>query len=258
MTCHIATLASALSPLFTFPSGADTNIFMLFRWLHLIAGIAWVGLLYFFNLVNIPFMKELDGGTKSKIFPNLMLRTLWWFRWASLVTVLVGLSYWMHSVAIAARSAEAMTGTPASPGMAFGSFFVIWTVVFALIYALILVAKVNNGAVLTGAVALLTTLGGYGYLALNNHGWENNNLLAIGIGGGLGWIMFMNVWGVIWRINKKLIRWNQDFATNGTAIPAEAAALARMSFLALRTNFWLSFPMLFLMGAASHWPAFGN
>lgn len=257
MAFHFA-LASVLSPIFTFPSGIDTNIFMLLRWVHFIAGVAWVGLLYFFNLVNIPFLKELDGATKSKIFPSLMLRTLWWFRWASLVTVLVGLSYWMHSVGAAARSAEAETGSPASPGMAFGSFFVIWTIVFAVIYALILVAKINSGAFLTVAVVAVTGIGAYAYLALNNHGWENNNLLAIGIGGGLGWVMFMNVWGVIWRINKKLIRWHQDFAANGTAIPAEAAALARMGFLASRTNFWLSFPMLFLMGAASHWPAFGR
>ena len=39
---------------------------MILRWLHFIAGITWIGLLYFFNLVNVPFLKELDPATKGK------------------------------------------------------------------------------------------------------------------------------------------------------------------------------------------------
>lgn len=256
MTADFVVPAFALP--FTFPSDMATNHFMLLRWIHIAAGICWVGLLYFFNLVNVPFLKELDAATKSKVFPGLMSRALWWFRWSSVVTVFAGIWYWMSITGTDARNAEAFTGAPASPGAAFGSFFGIWTVVFALIYALTMVAKINNGAVLGVAVAAVTLLGAYVYLTVNNHGWESNRMLAIGIGGGLGWIMMMNVWGIIWRINKKLIRWNQELAANGTAMPAEAAALGRMAFLASRTNFWLSFPMLFLMGAASHWPAFGR
>lgn len=243
---------SALTLPFSPPSDMLTNHLMLLRWVHFLAGITWVGLLYFFNLVNVPFLKELDAGTKSKVFPSLMSRALWWFRWSSVVTVLAGIWYWMSITGSDARNA----GT--NPGAAFGSFFGIWTIVFALIYALIMVAKINNGAVLGVAVAVLTLLGSYVYLTINNHGWESNRMLAIGVGGGLGWIMMMNVWGIIWRINKKLIRWNQELAANGTAIPAEAAALGRLALLASRTNFWLSFPLLFLMGAASHWPAFGR
>ncbi len=74
------------------PSDAQTNFLMLLRWIHFLAGIAWIGLLYFFNLVNVPFMKELDAATKGKIMPGLMLRALWWFRWAAVVTVLAGLA----------------------------------------------------------------------------------------------------------------------------------------------------------------------
>ena len=240
------------------PSDMLTNHLMLLRWVHIVAGIAWVGLLYFFNLVNVPFMKDLDAATKARVFPGLMSRAMWWFRWSSLITVLAGIAYWMNTTGTDARNAAAVTGIPASPGPAFGSFFAIWTVVFALIYALIMVAKINKGAVLALAVTVFVAGGSYLYLTLNNHGWESNRMLAIGIGGGLGWIMMMNVWGIIWRINKKLIRWNQEFAANGAAVPSEAAALARMAFLASRTNFWLSFPLLFLMGAASHWPAFGR
>ena len=94
------------------------------------------------------------------------------------------------------------------------------------------------------------------FLHFNEHGWESNRLLSIGIGGGLGWVMMMNVWGIIWRINKKVIHWTREFARSGTAIPPESAALARMAFLASRANAWLSIPMLFFMGAASHYPMF--
>ena len=76
------------------PADPNTNLLMLFRWLHFIGGVAWLGLLYFFNLVNVPFMKELDAATKGKVLPSLMSRALWWFRWASVLTVLMGLAYW--------------------------------------------------------------------------------------------------------------------------------------------------------------------
>ena len=93
------------------------------------------------------------------------------------------------------------------------------------------------------------------FVSMNQHGWESNRALAIGIGGGLGWFMMLNVWGIIWRMQKKLIRWTEA-AAKGAAMPAEAAKLARLSFLTSRLNFWLSFPMLFFMGAASHYVMF--
>jgi uncharacterized membrane protein len=68
--------------------------------------------------------------------------------------------------------------------------------------------------------------------------------------------MMFNVWGVIWRVQKRIIKWTEANAAQGVAIPAEAANYARLTLLASRTNFWLSFPMLFFMGAASHYPVF--
>src|SRR5205085_11481930 len=97
---------------------------------------------------------------------------------------------------------------------------------------------------------------GYAYLALNSDGWESNRLLSIGIGGGLGWFMMFNVWGVIWRMQKKIIAWTRDNPT-GT-LPPELAKMARLTFLASRVNFVLTLPMLFFMGAASHYPMFGK
>jgi len=62
--------------------------------------------------------------------------------------------------------------------------------------------------------------------------------------------MLLNVWGIIWRAQKKLIAWTADNADNGTPIPAESAKIARIAFLASRTNAWLSLPMLLMMGAS--------
>jgi uncharacterized membrane protein len=81
-----------------------------------------------------------------------------------------------------------------------------------------------------------------------------NRTLSISVGGGLGTIMFLSVWGIVWRCQKKLIAWNRASIENGTPMPPEAAKVARLSFITARLNFWISFPMLFFMAAASHFP----
>ena len=52
----------------------------IFKWLHVVAGIMWIGLLYFFNFVNTAFAPTMDADTKKKVVPELMPRTLYWFR----------------------------------------------------------------------------------------------------------------------------------------------------------------------------------
>src|SRR5215467_3345686 len=101
---------------------------ILLRWFHFLAGITWIGLLYFFNLVNVPFMKTVDASMKPKIFEKLTLPALNWFRWSALVTVLAGLALW----------GEAYIGPDAkrdggSASATFGLFFLIWIVAFFLL-----------------------------------------------------------------------------------------------------------------------------
>src|SRR5918999_1610883 len=73
---------------------ADALLRIIFRWLHFVAGVAWIGMLYFFNLVNVNFMKALDAPTKKIVVPNLMPKALWYFRWGAVVTVIAGLGYY--------------------------------------------------------------------------------------------------------------------------------------------------------------------
>lgn len=248
----IAPAIAAFQAHVSLPQGGAVNALMLVRWIHFLTGITWVGLLYFFNLVNVPFLKELDGGTRARVVPLLMTRALWWFRWASVVTVLAGITYWMNIVTSDAHNANA------SPGRAIWSFFVLWTVAFAIeMGALMSPAEVlRKGAVLGVICGVAVFAAAYAYLALNSDGWESNRLLSIGIGGGIGWFMMLNVWGLIWRMQKKIIRWTRENPAG--AMPPELARMARLTFLASRVNFVLSFPMLFFMAAASHYPMFGK
>ncbi len=246
--------AVAFTSLVSLPRDFTTNLLMLFRWVHLIAAITWVGLLYFFNLVNVPFMKEIDSNTKARVIPALMPRAMWWFRWSSVVTVVAGIAYWGNIVGADARNAGVHAG------VAMSSFFIIWTITWAVLYALLIPGKglLNKGPVLALLVSVIVIAAAWLFLSLNDHGWESNRLLAIGIGGGLGWVMMLNVWGVIWRIQKRLIQWTAANAANGTAIPEKATRMARMAFLTSRISAFLTIPLLFLMGAASHYPMFGD
>lgn len=63
----------------------------IFRWIHYIAGITWIGLLYFFNFINAGFLKKLDGAQKGVVVPLLMPPSLTYFRHAATITVVAGL-----------------------------------------------------------------------------------------------------------------------------------------------------------------------
>lgn len=168
----------------------------LLRWLHFLAGITWIGLLYYFNFVQGPFMAEADAATKSAATQKLVPRALWWFRWSALLTFLTG------AAIIGKRLGESPEGSAA------------WSSPWAV-------------TILTGAL--------------------------------FGTVMLANVWRVIWPKQKVVIASAVAAASGGQA-NAAAPAAARRAFLASRTNVVFSIPMLFFMGAASHYtvPAGGN
>jgi uncharacterized membrane protein len=155
------------------------GIEMLLRWVHFLAGITWIGMLYYFNFVQGEFFKEAEAGAKSDALQKLVPRALWWFRWGAMFTFLSGVSI------MAMRGA----GMP----------------------------------------------------------------IDIYIGALLGTFMFLNVWLIIWPNQKVVIASAKQVAGGGAAIPEAAASLA-VAGLASRTNTMFSIPMLFFMGASTHYP----
>lgn len=239
-------------PHFAFPEGVQATEMIVLRWLHLIFGILWIGLLYFFNLVLTPAMKETDPAARGKIYPALMSRAMAWFRWSSLVTVFVGMRYYAIHLASDAK----LAGNPSLVGKWFGWWFLVWFGAYVFIYALQLPAKgiLNSPWFRTIGVAVVVIAASWLILALNGGPTVSNPHLAISVGGGLGLVMLLNTWGVVWRVQKRLIAWTRASAEKGVPLPPEAERMMRWGYLTARTSFWLSFPMLFLMSAASHYP----
>ena len=73
--------------------------YILLRWFHVLAGITWIGMLYYFNLVQTPFFgTELGGQAKSLMTRGLVPSALWWFRWGAMFTFITGWLIIVHKI----------------------------------------------------------------------------------------------------------------------------------------------------------------
>jgi uncharacterized membrane protein len=261
-TAHLPISLAILQDLFHSP---DANALMriIFRWLHFVAGITWIGMLYFFNLVNVPFQKGLDADTKKKVNPDLLGRALWYFRWGALVTVLAGFAYFAMYI---------LKADVANANTVGGGHINLWFVLFAwLTYPVVLFllefliikrvpALIKDGRIFAVVMFFLVAFVTWGLvrffnamLTVDGQSWASNKSYSIGIGGAYGLVMLLNVWGIIWPNNKRILA-----ATAGTG-PAAPPELARQAFIASRTNTWLSLPMLLFMGTShGDWVIFGK
>ena len=64
----------------------------IFRWAHVLFGIVWIGMLYYFNFVQTEYFKEAEADAKADALKKLAPRALWWFRWGAMFTFLTGLT----------------------------------------------------------------------------------------------------------------------------------------------------------------------
>jgi uncharacterized membrane protein len=168
------------------------------------------------------------------------------------VTVLVGIRYFQLHLFADARAA----GDHSLAVKWLGWWLLVWVVAYIFIYAFQLPAKgfVNSPWVRGIGIAIVVIAASWLVMALNGGPTVSNAHLAISVGGGLGLVMLLNTWGVVWRVQKKLIKWARASAEQGVPMPPEAERMMRWGFLTARVSFWLSFPMLFFMAAASHYP----
>lgn len=110
----------------------DGILFML-RWLHIFAGIIWIGHLYYFNMVQTPFFAETEAAVRSGAIQKLVPRALWWFRWGAFWTWLLGviiLSTYGHELGSAyfnsSRGISILIGGLMGTIMAANVWFIIW------------------------------------------------------------------------------------------------------------------------------------
>ena len=241
-----------VEPHLSFPQGGGVTELIMLRSIHFFSGIIWIGLLYFFNLVGYATMSDLEPPVRARVFPVLMSRAMSWFRWSALITVLVGLRYFFTILSADARN----SGDPSLALRWFLEWILLWLVAYALIYPLQLPSQgaLNNPFLRAITIAAIVIVASCASLLLASGPAISNAHLCIGIGGGIGLLMLFNAWGVVWRVQKRLILWTRASLDQGTPMPAEADRLRRWGFLASRVAFWLSIPMLFFMGAAEHYP----
>ena len=96
----------------------------LFRWGHVVFGIAWIGLLYYFNFVQGGYMAAASNDAKVDAFTKLVPGALWWFRWAAMMTFLTGVLLLMYIMA--ALSVGIVLGAVMGTLMFLNVWLVIW------------------------------------------------------------------------------------------------------------------------------------
>lgn len=252
-TAHLPISLAFLQDVFHAPVG-DALPRIILRWAHFVAGITWIGLLYFFNLVNVPFQKTIDAETKKKVNPELSGRALWYFRWGAVITVLVGLTYYaMYILTPDVRNANTLGGGNINVWYVLTMWILYPIVLFGIEFLIIkkVPAVIKDGRIFAIVMFVLVAIFTYGLVAfftsaltVGTESYASNKSYSIGIGGAYGIVMLLNVWGIIWPNNKRILA-----ATAGTG-PAAAPELARQAFIASRTNTWLSLPMLLFMGTS--------
>ena len=261
-TAHLPISLAMFQDLFHLPS-SEAFLRILLRWFHFVAGITWIGLLYFFNLVNVPVQKGLDAETKKKVNPDLLGRALWYFRWGAAVTVLVGLAYFaMYILKPDVTNANTLGGGNLNVWVILGAWLTYPIVLFGVEFLIIkkVPALIKDGRLFAVVMFVLVAIVTWGLvkffgsmLTVGGESYASNKSYSIGIGGAYGIVMLLNVWGIIWPNNKRILA-----ATAGTG-PAAPPELARQAFIASRTNTWLSLPMLLFMGTShGDWVVFGK
>jgi uncharacterized membrane protein len=211
---------------------------LIFRWIHVLAGVMWIGHLWFFNFVNSQLAKTYDPDSRKKVLPELMPRALYWFRWGAAYTWVTGiLLLWVVYWAGNAMGSERMSSY-ASGGIA----VVIVLVCFA-IYDVLWKSMKNE---MTGIIVSLVLFAVYAFILQKVLGL-GGRATFIYSGALFGTIMAANVWMRIWPNQRKIIA-----GVKGTAAAPEAS-IPVVATLRSKHNTYMSVPLIFFM-VSNHFP----
>src|SRR5262249_6953772 len=175
------------------PPSGDEIAHIILRWSHFVAGITWIGLLYFFNLVNVPLQKKLDADTKKKVNPDLLLPALWLFRWGAVVTVLAGLAYFASAILGAdVNNANTLGRGSLNTWVLLLEWLTYPIVLFFIEFLIIKMvpAVTKNGYVFAVIMIVLVGIVTFGLLkffgaslTVNGQSYASNKSYSIGVGG---------------------------------------------------------------------------
>ena len=99
-------------------------LIFLFRWFHVLSGVMWVGLLWYFNFVQIPTMPKIPEEQRPAVTGHIAPEVLFWFRWAALSTVVTGLILaWMNGYIVDALAIGLTDGSGHSAAIGIGMWF---------------------------------------------------------------------------------------------------------------------------------------
>ena len=205
-----------------------------FRWMHIFAGITWIGLLYFFNFINGPFTATLDADTKKKVVPELMPRALYWFRWGAAWTWITGvlllmIIFYHGKLVMGDQDAGWTTGLIVMVVVTFLAVF-LYDALFKSGLGKNVKLAVSVGFILIAVILwLMANWGGFSYRGYNIH-----------LGALFGTMMAFNVWYRIWPAQKKIIMAEK----NGEKPDAGLAAMAGSRS---KHNTYLSLPLIWTM-----------
>ena len=211
---------------------------LIFRWIHVLAGVMWIGHLWFFNFVNAQVAKTYTPEGKKQVLPELMPRALYWFRWGAAYTWVTGflllyLVYWAGN----AMGSEKLS-SQASGGIAF--------VIVLLGFALYDVLWKNMKNEMAGGVVSFVLVAVF-ILILSKGLGIGGRALFIYTGSLFGTIMAANVWMRIWPSQRKIIA-----GVKGTG-PAADPSVPALAGLRSKHNTYMSVPLMLFM-VSNHFP----
>ncbi|MCP5464509.1 MAG: urate hydroxylase PuuD [Deltaproteobacteria bacterium] len=205
---------------------------VLIRWVHIVAGITWIGLLYYFNWMNGHIVATMDGETKKKVVPELMPRVLYWFRWGAAYTWITGVLLLMlvfyHGGLMFEGDQDWHAGAFVMLAVTFLGVF-IYDAVFKAIKA-----QQPLGAIIGFALACVAILG---FVYIGHFGYR---AYVIHLGALFGTCMAFNVWFRIWPAQQRIITATKNGQAPDPADPA-------MAGLRSKHNTYMSVPLVYAM-----------
>ena len=132
-------LAVVLFGIFLGTGGAADYAFytFFFRWLHVLSGVMWIGILYYFNFVQIPNMPNIPDDQKPAITKVIAPEALFWFRWAAMSTIVTGLILaWLNGYLVDAITIGLMSGSAKALAIGIGMWLgtIMWFNVWFIIW----------------------------------------------------------------------------------------------------------------------------